>query len=87
MLMRFNKEKNIMKKNIGTVDKVLRLVVAAVVGVLYYTGNIEGILAIILGVAAAVFILTAFISFCPLYAIFGMSSCGKCCKDKEEKEE
>lgn len=64
-----------MKKNMGTADRVIRLIVAAVIGVLYYTGTISGTLGIVLLVLAAVFVLTSFVSFCPLYAPFGISTC------------
>ena len=59
-----------MKKNMGMADKAIRFVLAAMVGVLYYTNVINGTLAIVLGVLAVVFILTSFISFCPLYLPF-----------------
>ncbi len=59
----------------GTADRVIRLIIAAVIGVLYYTGTISGTLGIVLLVLAAVFVLTSFVSFCPLYAPFGISTC------------
>ena len=59
----------------GTTDRVIRFIVAAIIGVLYYTGTISGTLGIVLLVLAAVFVLTSFISFCPLYAPFGISTC------------
>ncbi|HEX7871067.1 MAG TPA: DUF2892 domain-containing protein [Chryseobacterium sp.] len=63
-----------MKKNMGTVDKVIRILVAVVIGILYFTNVISGTLAIILGALAVVFVLTSFISFCPLYLPFGIST-------------
>lgn len=63
-----------MKKNMGIADKTIRFVLAAIVGVLYYTNVINGTLAIVLGVLAVVFILTSFISFCPLYLPFGINT-------------
>ena len=59
----------------GTTDRVIRFIVAAIIGVLYYTGTISGTLGIVLLVLAAVFVLTSFVSFCPLYAPFGISTC------------
>ena len=59
----------------GTADRVIRLIIAAVIGVLYYTGTITGTLGIVLLVLAGVFVLTSFVSFCPLYAPFGISTC------------
>lgn len=63
-----------MKKNMGTIDKVIRILVAVVVVVLYFTHVISGTLAIILLLFAGVFILTSFLSFCPLYLPFGLST-------------
>ncbi|MGA9239531.1 YgaP family membrane protein [Robiginitalea sp.] len=64
-----------MKKNMGNTDRIVRFIIAAVIGVLYYTGTISGTLGIVLLVLAGVFLLTSFISFCPLYAPFGLSTC------------
>ena len=66
-----------MKKNMGMADKTTRFVLAIIIGVLYYTKVINGTLAIILGVLAGVFILTSFISFCPLYLPFGINTTRK----------
>jgi hypothetical protein len=63
-----------MKKNMGSTDKLFRILFAFLVGVLYYTKAIEGNVAIVLGALAAVFVLTSFISFCPLYLPFGIST-------------
>jgi hypothetical protein len=63
-----------MKANMGTIDKGIRIAVAVLVGVLYFTGQISGITAIILGVLAVIFVLTSLISFCPLYLPFGIST-------------
>ncbi len=63
-----------MKPNMGTADKVLRILAAIVIAILYFTNVISGTLAIILLVLAGVFILTSFISFCPLYLPFGIST-------------
>lgn len=63
-----------MKKNMGATDKAIRFVLAIIIGVLYYTETISGTLAIVLGVVAVAFIVTSFISFCPLYAPFGINT-------------
>ncbi len=63
-----------MKKNMGTIDKLIRLAIAAAVVVLYYLGIISGTLGIVLLVLAGIFVLTSLISFCPLYTLFGLSS-------------
>ena len=64
-----------MKKNMGSADRIIRVIIAAIVGVLYFTGTISGTLGIILLVLAGVFVLTSVISFCPLYAPFGIKTC------------
>jgi Protein of unknown function (DUF2892) len=64
-----------MKKNMGSADRIIRVIIAAVVAVLYFSGTITGTLGIVLLVLAGVFVLTSLISFCPLYAPFGISSC------------
>ena len=64
-----------MKKNMGTADRIIRVIIAAIAGGLYFTGTISGTLGIILLVVAGVFVLTSFISFCPLYAPFGVRTC------------
>lgn len=65
----------------GTADKTIRILVAAIIAILFFTNVISGILGIILLVLAGVFVLTSFISFCPLYTIFGLSTCPT--KEKE----
>ena len=64
-----------MKKNMGSVDKIIRFVLAALFVILYFTNVVTGTVGIILLVLAGVFVLTSFISFCPLYAPFGLSTC------------
>ncbi len=64
-----------MKKNMGGTDRIIRLILAAVVGLLFWQGIIAGVLAYILLGLAAIFVLTSFVSFCPLYTLFGFSSC------------
>ncbi len=63
-----------MKPNMGTTDKVIRILVALVIAGLYFTNYISGTIAIVLLVLAGIFILTSFISFCPLYLPFGIST-------------
>jgi hypothetical protein len=66
-----------MKKNIGTIDKVIRVLLAVVVAILYFTHVISGTLAIVLLAVAAILILTSLVSFCPLYWPFKMSTAKK----------
>ncbi len=63
-----------MKKNMGSVDRVVRILVAIVIAGLYFVNQISGAAAIILLFLAGVFILTSFMSFCPLYLPFGLST-------------
>jgi hypothetical protein len=64
-----------MKKNIGNLDKGIRIVIAVAISLLYYFDVIQGTLAYILMAFAIIFLLTSFISFCPLYAPFGWNTC------------
>jgi K+-transporting ATPase A subunit len=66
-----------MKKNMGTIDRIIRIMLAIVVIILYITGSITGFAAIILGILAIVFIITSMIGFCPLYMPFKISTTGK----------
>lgn len=61
----------------GNLDRGLRIAIAALVLVLYLTGVISGTWAIVLGVVAAVFVLTGFIGVCPAYLPFGLSTAGR----------
>ena len=63
-----------MKKNMGSLDRGMRVAIALAVAVLYFTGTISGTLAIILGILAIVFLATSFIGTCPLYLPFGLST-------------
>ena len=63
-----------MKKNMGSTDKIVRIILAAIVAILYFTNVISGTLAIVLGALALIFVLTSFISFCPLYPILGINT-------------
>lgn len=63
-----------MKANMGSTDKTIRLIVAIILAALYFTGQVTGTLGIILLILAVVFVLTSFISFCPLYLPFGIST-------------
>lgn len=66
-----------MKKNMGSVDKTIRIIIAAVIAGLYYKEILTGTLGIVLLVLAGVFVLTSLISFCPLYTLFGINTCPK----------
>jgi len=64
-----------MKKNMGGVDRIIRIVIAIGVGVLFWQGVIAGTLAYVLLALSAFFVLTSFISFCPLYTLVGLNTC------------
>ena len=64
-----------MKKNMGTTDRIIRLVLAAVFAWLYFGGIVTGTFGIILVVLGAVFVLTSLVSFCPLYTLVGLNTC------------
>jgi hypothetical protein len=66
-----------MKANMGTTDRIIRLLAAALITAMYFTNVISGTLGIIALVFAAVFILTSAMSFCPLYLPFGINTCSK----------
>jgi hypothetical protein len=64
-----------MKKNMGSADRVIRVLLAAVFAVLYFTGTVTGTLGLVLVILGAVFLLTSLVSFCPLYTLVGLSTC------------
>ncbi len=63
-----------MKANMGTVDKAIRIIVAIIIAGLYFANQISGMAATILLILAGIFIVTSFLSFCPLYLPFGWST-------------
>ena len=64
-------------KNMGTTDRIIRFIVAAIFAVLYFTGVVSGTFGIVLLALAVIFALTAAITFCPLYLPFGISTRSK----------
>ena len=64
-----------MKKNMGSTDKIIRVVLAAAIGVLYYMDHISGTLAYVLMAVAIVLLVTSLVNFCPLYRLLGTSTC------------
>ncbi|GAB4253590.1 MAG: DUF2892 domain-containing protein [Vicingaceae bacterium] len=69
--------KFIMKANMGKTDRIIRVIIAVIFAVLYFTKTVEGTLAYILLALGAVFLLTSIVSFCPLYVPFGIKTCKK----------
>jgi hypothetical protein len=66
-----------MKKNMGNLDRVIRVLAAIILSLLYFTNVITGTLGLILLVLSGVFVLTSFVSFCPLYIPLGINTCKK----------
>ena len=64
-----------MKQNVGTADRIIRVLLAALFAYLYFGGIVTGTLGIVLVVLGGVFLLTSLVGFCPLYAIIGLSTC------------
>jgi hypothetical protein len=65
-----------MKKNIGNADRIIRVIIAALIVTLFFFNIISGTMGIVLLVLAGVFLLTSVLSFCPLYVPFGFNTCG-----------
>jgi hypothetical protein len=66
-----------MKKNMGTTDKIIRLLMAAIFIGLFITDTVVGTAGVVLLILAGIFILTSVVSFCPLYSFFGANTCNK----------
>jgi Na+(H+)/acetate symporter ActP len=66
-----------MKTNMGNTDRIIRVILAIVCSVLYFTGTVTGTWGTVLLVLGGVFLMVSVIGFCPLYAIFGINSCGR----------
>jgi hypothetical protein len=63
-----------MKKNMGNLDKGIRILIAVIIAILSYTKVLDGTLAIVLLILAGVFVLTSIIGFCPLYLPLGINT-------------
>jgi len=66
-----------MKKNVGTADRIIRITLAVVFAVLFFTGTVTGTVGYVLLALAAIFLVTSIVTFCPLYLPFGLSTCKK----------
>ncbi len=64
-----------MKKNMSSTDSVIRIIIAALITVLFFTKIITGTFAIVMIIVAAIFLATSVIGFCPLYALIGVKTC------------
>jgi hypothetical protein len=65
-----------MKANMGAIDRIIRLVIAMILAAFYFTDTITGTVGIVFLIVAAVFTLTSLVSFCPLYTLLGINTCG-----------
>lgn len=72
-----------MKKNMGIVDRSIRIIAAAIIVIMYFANTIPGVFGMVLVVFSVIFIVTSAISICPLYYIFGIDTC----PPKKNKEE
>ncbi len=66
-----------MKKNMGNLDRIIRVIAAIIFSALYFTGTVTGTFGMVLLVLGAIFLATSLISFCPLYTLFGANTCEK----------
>jgi K+-transporting ATPase A subunit len=64
-----------MKTNMGSMDRMVRLFIAVILGLSAFNGMITGVWAVVAYAVTAIFILTSLVGFCPLYAVFGISTC------------
>ncbi|MCB4790855.1 MAG: DUF2892 domain-containing protein [Elusimicrobia bacterium] len=74
-----------MKKNIGSLDRLIRAMLAVIIGILLFKGILTSSIALILGILAVLLLITSAIGFCPLYKLIGISSC--CCDECSIPEE
>lgn len=73
-----------MKKNVGTLDRIIRVIIAIVFGYLYFGHIVTGVWGIVLLILGLIFLFTAIVGHCALYVPFGINTCQK--KDKDENE-
>ena len=66
-----------MKKNMGIIDRVIRVLIAIVIAILYFAGILSGVLAIVLLLLSGIFVLTSLFGICPLYMPFGLKTIAK----------
>lgn len=64
-----------MKSNVGSIDKIVRILIAVVISSLYFTGTVQGTVAFVLLALGAIFLLTSVVGFCPLYRLVGITTC------------
>lgn len=70
-----NIKRSYMKKNMGNIDRIIRILLAAVFAYLYFAGIVTGTVGLILVILGGVFVLTSLVGVCPLYTLFGLNTC------------
>jgi len=73
-LIVYIKKEFLMIKNLHSVDRLVRILLAVIIGFLIINGTLTGTIGIILGIISIVFLVTGIISFCPLYRVLGIST-------------
>lgn len=64
-----------MKSNVGSIDKIVRILIAVIISILFFTGTVQGTLGYVLLALGAIFLLTSVVGFCPLYRLVGITTC------------
>ena len=64
-----------MKTNMGSLDRIIRILLAAVMSVLYFTSSVTGVLGIVLIAVSGIFVITGLVGFCPHYTLVGFNTC------------
>ena len=63
-----------MKQNMGIIDRIVRIVLAAAVAALYFTHQLSATAGVVLGILAIVFVVTSVVGVCPLYLAIRLST-------------
>ncbi len=66
-----------MKPNMGGADRIIRILIAALLAYLYFSGTVTGTPGLVLVIAGGVFVLTSLVGFCPLYTLVGVNTCAR----------
>ena len=77
MVINYKLKNQVMKKNMGNLDRIIRVIIAVIFAALYLTKTVTGTIGLVMLVLGIVFLLTSAISFCPLYVLLGLNTCSK----------
>jgi len=72
-----------MKQNVGIFDRTVRILIAAILAILYFTGAVTGTTGIVFLIVAAILLITGALRMCGLYALFGINTCKRSSEDAE----